>query len=180
MEFIGEIKSISRPIGANTIDITFSTDNNIIAEYGEIKDLEKLTIKVSKFRKKRGINANNYAWKLMSSIAEVLKTSKEEIYEQMLEKYGTNVLDDDGDIMTITVPAKSNIKYADIHCAYIGKGTVNGKIFNHYRLIKGTSLYDTKEMSIFIDGVVSEAKDLEIETLTPNEIEKMKVLWGTL
>ena len=180
MEFIGEIKSISRPIGTNTIDITFSTDNNIIAEYDEIKDLEKLTVKVIKFRNKRGINANNYAWKLMSSIAEVFGASKEEIYEQMLEKYGTNVLDDDGDIMTITVPAKANIKYADIHCSYIGKGTVNGKIFNHYRLIKGTSLYDTKEMSIFIDGVVSEAKELGIETLTPNEIEKMKVLWGTL
>ena len=33
-------------------------------------------------------------------------------------------------------------------------------------------------MSIFIDGIVSEAKNLGIETMTPNEIARMKDLWG--
>jgi hypothetical protein len=32
-------------------------------------------------------------------------------------------------------------------------------------------------MSIFIDGIVSEAKDLGIQTDTPDQIAKMKDLW---
>lgn len=46
-------------------------------------------------------------------------------------------------------------------------------------MIKGTSEYDTKEMSVFIDGVVSEAKELGIQTETPEEIERLKALWQT-
>lgn len=33
-------------------------------------------------------------------------------------------------------------------------------------------------MSKLIDGTVSEAKDLGIETLTPNQIREMKERWG--
>ena len=33
---------------------------------------------------------------------------------------------------------------------------------------------NTKQMSVLIDGVVSEAKQLGIETMTPNQIEEMK------
>jgi hypothetical protein len=43
---------------------------------------------------------------------------------------------------------------------------------------KGSSEFDTKEMSIFIDGIVSEAKELGIETMTPNEIARLNGLWG--
>jgi hypothetical protein len=43
---------------------------------------------------------------------------------------------------------------------------------------KGSSEFDTKEMSIFIDGIVSEAKELGIQTDTPDQIAKMKALWG--
>ena len=38
---------------------------------------------------------------------------------------------------------------------------------------------DTKEMSMLIDFTVQEAKQQGIETLPPNEIERIKQLWGT-
>jgi hypothetical protein len=38
-------------------------------------------------------------------------------------------------------------------------------------------MYDTKEMSVLIDGIVSEAKELGIETLTPDELERIKSAW---
>ena len=37
---------------------------------------------------------------------------------------------------------------------------------------------DTKEMSRLIDGVVSEAKALKIETMTFEQIAEMKSLWS--
>ena len=41
----------------------------------------------------------------------------------------------------------------------------------------GTSSYNTKQMANFIDYVVEEAKNLDIDTLTPMEIELLKEQW---
>ena len=42
----------------------------------------------------------------------------------------------------------------------------------------GSSEFDTKQMAIFIDGIVNEATDLKIPTMTPGEIERIKEQWG--
>lgn len=36
---------------------------------------------------------------------------------------------------------------------------------------------DTKQMSILIDGIVQEAKQLDIETLPPAELTRLKEGW---
>ena len=113
----------------------------------------------------------------MTEIAKALRTSVDEVYEEMLRRYGTNATDEEGKLITMSIPAGADISELGIHCAYIGKGTAGGKEFDHYRLIKGSSRYGTKEMSILIDGIVSEAKELNISTMTPAEIEKLKSSW---
>jgi len=35
-------------------------------------------------------------------------------------------------------------------------------------------VYDTKEFSVLLDEVITEAKELGIDTATPDEIERMK------
>ena len=54
-----------------------------------------------------------------------------------------------------------------------------GKIKNIVNdlMLRGSSDYNTYEMSKLIDGCVQEAKYLGIETLTPEELERMKVIW---
>ena len=42
-----------------------------------------------------------------------------------------------------------------------------------YQVYRGSHTYDTKEMSILIGGTVQEAKDLDIETMPPDELERM-------
>ena len=84
MEFVGKIKDITKDYLTGDINITFSTTQNILPEYEKLKDKDKLRIKTVQYRKKRSINANNYAWALMSKIAAVLKTDKDSIYEIML------------------------------------------------------------------------------------------------
>jgi hypothetical protein len=54
---------------------------------------------------------------------------------------------------------------------------LNGKEFKHIRIFKGSSEYDTREMSILLQGVVEEAKALGIETMTKDEIEHLKEMW---
>ena len=46
----------------------------------------------------------------------------------------------------------------------------------YYRVWAGSSGYNSEEMTIFLDGIISEAKGLGIETMTPNELAEMRSL----
>ena len=45
--------------------------------------------------------------------------------------------------------------------------------FSAYLVLKGSSEYNSKEMATLLDGVISECKELEIETRPKEEIESM-------
>ena len=46
------------------------------------------------------------------------------------------------------------------------------------RLYVGSSKYTSEEMSVLLDGIIADAKELGIETETPDEIARMKAMWG--
>ena len=71
------------------------------------------------------------------------------------------------------VPIEDYLKYYE----KAGESILNGKKFIHYKVYKGSSEMNTKEMSILIDGIVQEAKALGIETLPPNELQSLKESW---
>ena len=48
----------------------------------------------------------------------------------------------------------------------------------YFRVYLGSSNYNTQEMSLLIDGVVEECKELGIETLTPQELAAMMEAWN--
>ena len=60
----------------------------------------------------------------------------------------------------------------------IGEIEVNGTKAVQMLCYYGSSTYDTKEMSVLIDGVVSECQELGIETLPPAELQRIKEQWG--
>ena len=109
---------------------------------------------IKEYKEKRSLNANNYVWALITEIGNVLRKSKEEVYLQALKDYGQSEV----------VSILSSINPSGY--------------FKYYKIYKGTSEYDTKEMSIFIDGVVQEAENLGIQTKTPEEIERLKRMWN--
>lgn len=173
MECTGRITNMMRDFDTNNITVTLSLNEVSVQELQGIKDCEKLSISMKKWRPKRSLNANAYAWVLMSKIAEVLDTSKEEVYELCLQRYGVIYKDDDGYI-TVTVNKKVDMSKIEGHWkCYKEKDN-----FVSYLMIKGTSEYDSAEMAHFIDCVVEEAKHLEIETLPPSELARMKQEWG--
>ncbi len=121
-------------------------------------------------RKKRSNDANALCWKLCTEIANVLRADKDSIYLDMLKKYGQS------DIVSVvsTVDVKGYFKYYD----EFGKGTVNGKEFTHYKVYKGSSEYDTREMSILLDGIIDEAKALDIEVISESDRALLLAEWG--
>lgn len=125
---------------------------------------------IKEYHKKRSLNANAYAWALIGKIADVLRSSKDEIYLEMLKKYGQSEI--------VSVLSDINVTAYFKYFEEIATVKLQGKNFTHYKVFKGTSEYNTAEMAVFIDGVISEADELGIDTLPPNEVEKIKSLWG--
>lgn len=177
MECTGRIKDISLDWKTNQLNLALSiNEKNAISEIEKLKDDEKLSIKIVKYRKKRSLDANAYLWVICTKLAEVHQTSKDEIYEEMLQKYGVLYQDEDGNYIVVTLKADIDTSKLEGHWKYY-RSSEDGK-FKSYLMIKGTSLYDSSEMSHFIDLVVQEAKEEGIETLTPVELERMKAAWN--
>ena len=126
-------------------------------------------VKINKHREKRSLNANAYLWKLVTEIGNILNKSKEEVYLQMLIDYGQSEM--------ISILSEINVKGYFKYYKLAGTSILNGKEFNHYKIYKGSSEYNTKEMSILIEGAVQEAKNLGIKTKEDYEIEKLIEEW---
>jgi hypothetical protein len=133
------------------------------------QDREK-QFEVKPYHPKRSLNANSYFWFICNEMANVLRTSKDEVYLEMLKRYGQNEI--------ISVLSDIDISRFVKYYEEIGKGHVEGKEFTHYRCYIGSSEYNSREMAILIDGIISEAEALGIETLPTTAIERMKALWN--
>lgn len=150
--------------------LCIKTKSDCKALYESLTD-KQLRITVKAYREKRSLNANAYCWLLVGKIADVLRASKDEIYVYMLKRYGQSEMIS----VQAHIPVSGYIKYFD----EAGESTLNGKLFKHYKVYKGSSEFDSKEMAILIDGIVSEAKGLNIETMTPAELAVIKSNWRT-
>lgn len=131
------------------------------------KDLTK-KYEIKEHREKRSLNANAYAWTLIGKIADNMRKSKEEVYLGMLRDYGQSEI--------ISVRSDININGYFKYFEKFGTGQVNGRDFTHYKIYKGSSEFDTREMTIFLDGIIQEAQALGIDTLTPTQLAELKSL----
>ena len=170
MKLTGQIDDVTVSLtGKPKLTLVINEKSDLLSGYDDLKDFEKLSIEIKPYREKRSLNANAYAWKLIGEIADIVRSSKDEVYLEMLRKYGQSEL-----ISVLShIPIEQYVKY----CDEVGESKLNGKMFKHYRVYKGSSEFDTREMSILIDGIVGEAKELGIQTETPAELERMKSLW---
>lgn len=171
METKARINNISRDFQTGKVIISFIVDHY---DANEVDRLMKgtLRLKAVHWREKRSLDANGYFWVICDKMAAVLNTSKDELYEILLDRYGTLLTDDEGKPYTITVSSALDISKVEGHFKKI-KDSSDGR-FTAYAVIKGSSDYDSAEMSRLIDGTVSEAKELGIETLPPEELERIK------
>lgn len=171
-ELSGKIQAVALDFFTRktTLTLVINEEQDLKNLYDELHDCERLKIKIDKWRNKRSLNANNYCWYLLTEIGNVLRVSKDDLYLQMLKRYGQS------EIISVLahIPIGEFVKY----CEEAGESTLNGKLFKHYKVYKGSSEFDTREMSIFLDGVVSEAKALGIQTGTERELSLLKEKWG--
>lgn len=172
MECTGKISSISKSIETGSILLTIEISGVAIQEVLKLRDIPRLAVKLSKYRAKRSRDANAYAWTLMDQIADATGTDRWSVYLRMLQDHGvfTHI------IVKPSVVEKVKQEWRSV--LELGPVTVNGETGIQLQCFFGSSTYNTKEMSRFIDGIVMEAQRLDIDTRTPDEISRMKQEWG--
>lgn len=151
--------------------VSFVTaDKNAIEELSKLDGTIAQKVEVKKFIEKRSLNANAYFHLLVGKIAEVVKLPMSEVKRKMVFDYGTQL----GAFRAeATVPLEAAFTYFQI--IRESKGTKRPCV--DVIVWKPTHTLVKAEMARLIDGVVEEAKQLGIETRTPNEIADMLNLW---
>lgn len=152
--------------------ITFTiNEKESIREIDKIKDCEKLSIEAKKYRERRSLDANALLWKCLGQLAEALHSEKWEVYLLMLKRYGKFTH------MMVEEDAVEATKLQWRECEIVGYITVNGKKFAQMLAYFGSSRYNTKEFSHLLDGVISEMREMGLETPLSEEMKAALERW---
>lgn len=133
---------------------------------------------IKEHRKKRSLDANAMAWKLLGELSAVMRIPPEEIYRDYIRDVGDNY--------EIVPVKKDHIKDWDrIWCAgHHGRSTVDMgecRTIPGYHSIKsyiGSSDYDTVQMSRLLELIIQDCKQVGIETLSERERSLLIDEWG--
>lgn len=179
-----EVKITGRIVGSHidyrtnkpclTLEVNEQNDFKLLVD--EMRDKEKLSIEVKPYRERRSLDANAYCWVLIDKLANKLNMSKEAIYREYIKNIGGN-----SEIVCIKNTAVERL------CEGWKKNgigwqteTFESKISGCTNVILyyGSSTYDTAQMSRLLDLIIQDCKEQGIPTETPNEIARLKALWG--
>lgn len=136
-----------------------------IIEYLFNQGKDKL-YEIKEHRAKRTLTQNAYYWVLVNELANCLRKSKEEVHFDLLKDYSQVAL--------VTLKSNVDIKGYIRYYEFERETIISGVKFNIYKVYKGSSEMDKKEFSILLEGVMQEAQQQGIPTLTPNEIAKLR------
>ena len=91
-EFTGKIAGLSQDIMTGNAILTLSVNEKsaAMACVDELRECEKVSIKIGKYRERRSNDANAYCFVLIGKLAEKLNTPKDEIYRNAIKQVGGN------------------------------------------------------------------------------------------
>lgn len=173
MEVKGKLNSIAKKYKAPTMIIALEVEGMTDAMIEELQG-KPLRVRMTQYREKRSLDSNAYMWTLTSKIADKLNSTMEAEHKRQMLEYGKADLID-GEPVVITVLSKVDMDRIEGYWKYYDESD-DGKWKSYYQL-RPTHIMDTKEMSNFLEHIIEEAKELGIETATPDELKRMEALY---
>lgn len=177
---IGRLKDLIFTRSGEQI-VSFTTKTDFSGTFDDLADVD-VDIEIKKHYDPRSGKANRYMWELCGKIAEKLSTedakiTKDDVYRKAVRDVGI--------YRDFHLP-ESESKSLRAVWEHLGTGWItelvdydpNGEDVI-VRCYYGSSRYNAKQMSRLIDYVVDDAKALDIEVKSPDEIANMKSLWAT-
>lgn len=137
-------------------------------------------VQMSVWREARSLNANNYFHALVHQIAEKLQIGNDECKIKMNLEYGTPATDEQGNMVIIKLASSVDISQFYDYAKLYATKKENSIEVNYYILYKQTHTLNSKEMARLIEGVVYEAKELGIETITEKQKQEILQMWESV
>lgn len=169
MEAKARLVDVTTDFISKKMRVTFELDSIVDPQEIQGKDL-RLTAKI--WRNKRSLDANGLLWVCLDKIASALNTDKWEVYLLMLKRYGK---------FTYVLLKPNAVEYTKSiwrESEVVGEIDVNGEKAVQMLCYFGSSSYDTKEFSRLLDGVISEMKEMGLDTPAQEEMDRMLAEWG--
>lgn len=178
MESKAKIKSLGRDYPSGKIEATIVFDEDVASAL-EVLQTKELTCVLKQFTRKRSLDSNAYFHLLCGKIAAALNVSIDRAKNHLIASYGQyEYIDDKIPIYLFKAEYEENmLNRADIHFKVIGRDVINSCEYVKVAVMRGSHTYDTQEMSQLINGTVQDAKDLGIETVSPQELQAMAERW---
>lgn len=174
---MSRLKDLTRDLHGHFI-LTVEMDGDPRQMWDELHDCD-VDVTVKKHRNKRSLDANRFCWALCSDIGKALKppVPKEEIYRNAIKGLGKY------DMILAKKERAEAFKEAWSKNGVGWFAEEAGESREHPGFVwlfayTGTSCYDSKDMSVLIDGLVDDAEQMGLQIpLGKKDIERMKGMW---
>ena len=161
--------------GNAVLSLVTKDKNEARATFNKLKDCP-VSAEFKKYYKKRSTRANAYAWVLITKIAQATGLTNTQIYKGAIMDLG-------GNMYTVTIPFNDlDGLVEDWRAKGLGwiaepfPSETDGYI--DVLLYRGSSNFDTLQMTRFISNLVQDCDSLGIEHLTPEELNRMLGDWN--
>ena len=186
-KFTGKLKPPIVDYLTGKISAVIEISEDFRQAYEDLKDCEKLSVEIKRYRRKRSLDANSYYWLLVTKLSGVVGMSNSEVHNMMLRGYGQPEIYE-GKGVYLTIPdtdearkkADNATDYHVLPTSQVRTGD-DGIVYRTYKLLRGSHTYNTAEMSRLIEGITSECKHAGIpdaEIATPDEKRLLKERYG--
>lgn len=135
------------------------------------------TLEVIKYKEKRSLSANSALWIMCDKIAKKINSTKDDIYVQMLLKYGvfeTVIIKNAAySALEHKINKASSAESKISLCKIINEYTKGNENWLEVQCYFGSSTYNADEFRFLLNGVIEDAKELNIDFFSKHEIEQM-------
>lgn len=134
---------------------------------------------VKPHKEKRSRSQNSYYWALLYKTAKATRIPQSVLHNTMLRDYSRPVMIG-GQPVRAYIPdndegERRTLENEFVHMKPTSRTEVrDGTRYRIYVLLKGSHEMTTDEFSYLLEGMVQEAKQQGIETLTPRELEELR------
>ena len=145
------------------------------------QDDHKTEYDLLQHKESRSLNANAYFHVLCDKLRKKLNVSFAYMKNQLITSYGQILYIDDAQTKPMyyktNAPEEYICELETMHMKCVNISTENDKPVYFYKMYRGSHTYNTSEMNQLISGTVQECEQQGIETLAPDEINRLIGKW---
>ena len=142
--------------------------DKLLIEVSNLDNNKVYDVSITEKSDKRTKTMNSYYWVLITQLADALRTSKDELHEQMIKRYSQR----DYISLLEEVNPGNYFKYYEHQNTF----NFNRRKFKSYIIYKRSSDMNKREFSILLEGLMSECRECGISTMTPDEVALLKYM----